>query len=122
MRVTTIRFGEDLWRLLEEQAALSGVSTSQYIREAALARAAAAAAVRGEDPLALLAGPPESPATASPDSRSEHETAAALRRKAAEIRQETKATAAEAKQAIRRTSDLREQSTRLRNSRPPANR
>ncbi len=120
MRVTTIRFGEDLWRLLEEQAALSGVSTSQYVREAALARAAAAAAVRGEDPLALLAGPPESPTTASLES--ERETAAALRRKAAEIRQETRATAAEAKQAIRRTSDLREQSTRLRNSRAPANR
>ena len=56
MKVTTIRFGEDLWRLLETEAALADVSTSQYIREAALARAAAAAAARGHGPFELLAG------------------------------------------------------------------
>jgi hypothetical protein len=55
MKVTTIRFGVDLWRLLEGEAARAGVSASQYIREAALARAAAAAAARQEDPLELLA-------------------------------------------------------------------
>lgn len=56
MKVTTVRFGTDLWRLLEAEAAKAGVSTSQYIREAALARAAAAAAARGEGPFELLAG------------------------------------------------------------------
>jgi len=56
MKVTTVRFGTDLWRLLETEAAHSGVSTSQYIREAALARAAAAAAARGYGPYELLAG------------------------------------------------------------------
>jgi len=56
MRVTTVRFGPDLWTLLENEATLSGVSVSQYIREAALARATATAAVRGDAPFELLAG------------------------------------------------------------------
>jgi hypothetical protein len=55
MRVTAIRVSEDLWRLLEAEAAGVGVSVSQYLREAALARASAAAAARGEDPFDLLA-------------------------------------------------------------------
>ncbi len=55
MRVSAIRVGVDLWRLLEAEAALVGVSVSQYVREAALARACAAAAARGEDPIELLA-------------------------------------------------------------------
>jgi hypothetical protein len=55
MRVTAIRMGHDLWGLLEAEAAQLGVSVSQYVREAALARAAAAAAARGEDPYELLA-------------------------------------------------------------------
>jgi hypothetical protein len=46
MKVTTVRFGEDLWALLEFEAARAGVSVSQYIREAALARAAFAAGTR----------------------------------------------------------------------------
>ncbi|HYB25071.1 MAG TPA: hypothetical protein VEF89_00500 [Solirubrobacteraceae bacterium] len=56
MKVTTVRFGTDLWRLLEDEAEYAGVSVSQYIREAALARAAAAAAARGRGPFELLAG------------------------------------------------------------------
>ena len=55
MRVTTVRFGRDLWQLLEREAALVGTSVSQYIREASLARAAAAAAARGEDAFEQLA-------------------------------------------------------------------
>ena len=55
MRVTTVRFGHDLWQLLEAEAALVGTSVSQYIREASLARAAAAAAARGESAFELLA-------------------------------------------------------------------
>jgi len=55
MRLTAIRMGDDLWRLLEGEAARVGVSVSQYIREAALSRAAAAAALRGEDAHAVLA-------------------------------------------------------------------
>ena len=37
MKVTTVRFGADLWTLLEHEAALAGVSVAQYVREAALA-------------------------------------------------------------------------------------
>src|SRR5438045_8960311 len=55
MRVTAIRMGDDVWRLLEGEAARVGVSVSQYIREAALSRAAAGAALRGEDPHTVLA-------------------------------------------------------------------
>jgi hypothetical protein len=55
MRLTAIRMGDDLWRLLEGEAARVGVSVSQYIREAALSRAAAAVALRGEDPHTVLA-------------------------------------------------------------------
>jgi hypothetical protein len=56
MKITTVRFGTDLWRLLEGEAEYAGISVSQYIREAALARAAAAAAARGHGPFELLAG------------------------------------------------------------------
>jgi hypothetical protein len=55
MRVMGIRFGADLWSLLEEEAARIGVSVSQYVREAALARASASAAARGADAFELLA-------------------------------------------------------------------
>jgi hypothetical protein len=55
-RRTLPRFGADLWRLLEGEAAYAGISVSQYIREAALARAAAAAAARGHGPFELLGG------------------------------------------------------------------
>jgi hypothetical protein len=48
MKVTTIRFGEDLWEAVSAEARNAGVSTSQFIREAALARAASAAGARGE--------------------------------------------------------------------------
>jgi hypothetical protein len=59
MKVTTVRFGDDLWALLEFEAARAGVSVSQYIREAALARAAFAAGTRAGvagDVLAQWAG------------------------------------------------------------------
>src|SRR3954464_11009465 len=48
MKVTTVRFSEDLWAAVATEAERSGVSASQFIREAALARAAAAAGSRGE--------------------------------------------------------------------------
>jgi hypothetical protein len=55
MRVSAIRFGSDLWRLLETEAAGVGVSVSQYVREAALMRVAAAGTARGEDLFQLFA-------------------------------------------------------------------
>jgi uncharacterized protein (DUF1778 family) len=54
MKLTTLRIGEDLRALLEMEAARAGVSVSQYIREAALARAAASAGARGDAPFELI--------------------------------------------------------------------
>ena len=48
MHQTTLRFPEDLWQLLETEATKLGISVAQYVREAALARAAYEAGRRGE--------------------------------------------------------------------------
>lgn len=55
MRATTVRFGTDLWEMLEREAERSGVSVAQYVREAALTRIAYSAGRRGEEPFG--AGP-----------------------------------------------------------------
>jgi hypothetical protein len=55
MKLTTLRIGEDLWALLATEAEHAGVSVAQYIREAALARAAASAGARGEPPFTKIA-------------------------------------------------------------------
>lgn len=105
MKVTTLRFGTDLWRLLETEATNAGVSTSQYIREAALARAAAAAAARGEGPYELLAGALRevSREEDDPTRRADiQRTLAALSRlTAAEKRRDAHAVAAQSKQAVK---------------------
>ncbi len=118
MKVTTVRFGVDLWRLIEAEAATAGVSASQYIREASLARAAAAAAARGEDPLGVLAGPSGTPAKGGSEKQADQRgIAGSLRRRAAEIRLEGKAATAESKQAMRRANQLREEGKALRRGR-----
>jgi hypothetical protein len=38
MKVTTVRFSETLYSAIEEQARREGVSTAQFIREAAILR------------------------------------------------------------------------------------
>src|SRR4051812_16606245 len=48
MHQTTVRFGADLWAQLEQEAASTGVSAAQYVREATLSRLAYSAAQRGE--------------------------------------------------------------------------
>ena len=73
MRVTAIRMGDDVWRLLEGEAARVGVSVSQYIREAALSRAAAAVALRGEDPHTVLARAARSADVSEPADPAMHE-------------------------------------------------
>jgi Ribbon-helix-helix domain len=40
MRATTIRFSPELWSILEREARREGVSVAQFVREAALFRAA----------------------------------------------------------------------------------
>jgi GAF domain-containing protein len=60
MRATTVRFGEDLWVMLEQEAARSGMSAAQFVREAAILRLAMLAGLRGDDAarvtLATVAG------------------------------------------------------------------
>jgi GAF domain-containing protein len=49
MRATTVRFGEDLWAMLEQEAATSGLSAAQFVREATILRLAMLAGMRGDD-------------------------------------------------------------------------
>jgi GAF domain-containing protein len=49
MRATTVRFGEDLWAMLEQEAAQSGLSAAQFVREATILRLAMLAGMRGDD-------------------------------------------------------------------------
>jgi hypothetical protein len=57
MRATTVRFGDDLWAMLEQEAARGGTSAAQFVREATILRLAMLAGMRG-DPAAqtTLAG------------------------------------------------------------------
>ena len=48
MHQTTLRFGPDLWDALSEEAREAGVSVAQFVREAALARLAYTAGLRGD--------------------------------------------------------------------------
>jgi GAF domain-containing protein len=49
MHATTVRFTDDLWELLEGEAARQGVSVAQFVRDAALLRVASVMAKRGEE-------------------------------------------------------------------------
>jgi GAF domain-containing protein len=48
MKATTVRFGEDLWVMLEREARTLGVSAAQFVREAAIMRVAMLAGSRGD--------------------------------------------------------------------------
>ena len=67
MRATTVRFGEDLWQLLEREAATAGVSAAQFVREATILRLAMLSGMRGDDEarvtLASLAAQAVAPAS-----------------------------------------------------------
>jgi len=49
MHATTVRFTDDLWELLEREAATQAVSVAQFVRDAALMRVATVVARRGDD-------------------------------------------------------------------------
>jgi hypothetical protein len=49
MRATTIRFSEDVWELVEQEARRQGISTAQLIRDAAVLRVAYLTGKRGDD-------------------------------------------------------------------------
>ncbi|MGN6372340.1 MAG: hypothetical protein ACTHM1_05035 [Solirubrobacteraceae bacterium] len=115
MRVSAIRFGSDVWRVLEEEASRVGVSVSQYVREAALARASAAAAARGGDPLDALAqaaggskidrDSPEAPTRMSSTGLAVS-TARDVRSNAQATRADAQAVRAQSEQASRRARQL----------------
>jgi hypothetical protein len=48
MRATTVRFSDDLWQLVEREAGVQGISAAQFVRDAALLRAAALMGARGD--------------------------------------------------------------------------
>ena len=48
MRATTVRFSDDLWSLLEQEAAAAGVSAAQFVRDATVLRVAYLMGRRGE--------------------------------------------------------------------------
>jgi hypothetical protein len=114
MKVTTLRFGPDLWELLEREAGSLGISVSQYVREAALARAASAAGARGQPPFALLSASARALADGGEmprDQRVDIEVALAglARALTHEQRSDAKALRAEAKQALEYAAQLTEE-------------
>jgi len=123
MKVTTVRFGTDLWRLLEAEAESVGVSVSQYIREAALARAAAAAAARGQAPYELLAGALRDVMRDERDpvrrARAEGVLGGLARLTADETRSEAAAVRAESRQARSARRRLRREAGSLLEEQPP---
>jgi GAF domain len=48
MRATTVRFGDDLWGMLELESARHGLSAAQFVRDATILRIAYLAAERGD--------------------------------------------------------------------------
>jgi Ribbon-helix-helix protein, copG family len=117
MKVTTVRFSEELWAAVSAEAARAGVSASQFIREAALARAAGAAGARGEvvfDSYAATVGEVERapelerPPELEPDRQRAIQSAlsALTRALSGTARDDAEALRAESRQA-RRTSEQR---------------
>src|SRR3954452_7075150 len=54
MKATTVRFGEDLWDMLERESARLGVSAAQFVREATIMRVAMLAGSRGDPDAELM--------------------------------------------------------------------
>lgn len=110
MRVAAIRVGADLWRLLESEAGQVGVSVSQYVREAALARATAAATARGEDAFELLglacAGIAPTPGSDAEKDAKAKSPSRKARARAREVRADARALKAQSEQAWRHSRQL----------------
>src|SRR6188472_548578 len=66
MRATTVRFGDELWRLLEREAQRDGVSAAQFIRDATILRVAYAMGQRGDPDFERALGRTSAPRGADP--------------------------------------------------------
>ena len=53
MRATTVRFGDDLWELLEAEAATQGISAAQFVRDSAIMRLGILSGRRGDEQATL---------------------------------------------------------------------
>lgn len=116
MTPTTVRLSDDLRALLEVEAARTGVSLSQFMREAALARAAFAAGARAGVPGELL-GAWADPLLGGKRKRTERAAdtqrlmAVLARAESRERRAESVAVRAESRQARRQARVVREGTT-----------
>lgn len=84
LRATTVRFGEGLWNLLEEEASREGVSVAQFVRDSAMLRIGYLAGRRGDAEVqralnALVAPAARPPRPAGPDALADGGRLAALR-------------------------------------------
>ena len=54
MKATTVRFGEDLWAMLERESRRLGISGAQFVREATIMRVSMLAGSRGDPDAELM--------------------------------------------------------------------
>jgi hypothetical protein len=109
MHQTTVRFGPDLWRDLESEAELAGVSVAQFVRDAALSRVVYARAKRGDEHLDQGFAAPDEPKSLTGARAARAQTRSAI--------EATTALQRQGDQARRRARELREQSQRARRER-----
>jgi hypothetical protein len=110
MHQTTVRFGADLWRALEEECSGLGVSVAQFVREAALARLMYVAGRRGDPDYDLALG---HSGAAMPESRPGGPVESALEQSLSEMSQSS-ALWAQGRLARHRARELRDASERRR--------
>src|SRR3954470_5654471 len=53
MRATTVRFGDDLWEVLESEAATQRISAAQFVRDSAIMRLGILSGRRGDRDAAM---------------------------------------------------------------------
>ena len=54
MKATTVRFGEDLWAMLERESKRLGISSAQFVRESTIMRVSMLAGSRGDPDAELM--------------------------------------------------------------------
>jgi hypothetical protein len=108
MRATTVRFGTDLWEMLEREAGKSGVSVAQYIRESALARLAYTAGRRGDPDMGF------------PHTAEDGDGARPIRARMADLAEAAEAVRHQGNQAVRQAERLLEESMRQTDERSAA--
>jgi len=108
-KIATLRLSHDVAHAIESEAARAGITASQFIREAALARASAAIAARGSGDFTLLAAATRQ--TLAPGSaelrQAERAISALLRTANSQDRETMRALRAEGAQAVKHSRERR---------------